>query len=134
MKFTIIFRESGYYTYKVFTQFQRQDSELPPIDKNCYVKPAPTPTPTPTPTTTPTATPITTQTPEEEAPAFDLLCDETHRILWRILYEQMNIIDVDCHINDFYIHLPACLPDKAFTNHSNIVSKNFPRSFGVMTI
>ena len=71
VKFTITFRESGYYTYKIFTQFQKQDNEIPPITRNCYVKSALTPTPTPTPTSTPTSTP--SPTPEEGVPGFEAI-------------------------------------------------------------
>jgi len=45
--FRVTFRESGYYAYKVYTNWEKVNGKIPEYTNKFYVKPEPTPTPTP---------------------------------------------------------------------------------------
>ena len=81
VNFTVIFREPGYYAYKVYTDWESVNERIPEATYKFYVKQEPTPTAVPAtlipvaPTATPTVKPATTPTsvPITAIPAFQII-------------------------------------------------------------
>lgn len=81
VNFMVIFREPGYYAYKLYTDWEIVNKRIPEGTCKFYVKPGPTPTAVPAtlipvaPTATPTVKPATTPTsvPITAIPAFQII-------------------------------------------------------------
>jgi hypothetical protein len=87
--FSVTFREPGYYAYKLYTKWQKENGKIREDTHKFYVKPKSTPAPipvtppsiltpsTPTPTTTPTVSPLLSPTPTSipttTIPAFQII-------------------------------------------------------------
>jgi hypothetical protein len=56
VKFNVTFRKFGYYAYKVYTKWEKENGKIPAYTHKFYVEPEPTPTPTPTITPSSTST------------------------------------------------------------------------------